>query len=199
MSVVLKIDQGMYALDLMPFQKYVSWHYLNDWFPSTPGESHPPLLAYLSSQLPKGSKVADLGTQYGASALALAYNPDVKVTTYDVADCIPSDAKVTIRSVPNIQCVLGSCFDYIDNYSDSQIIFLDIAPHNGSDERFILSELVKRNYTGLLICDDIHLSEAMESFWRDVSFKKHDVTPYGHWSGTGVIVFDPKTLDVRIS
>ena len=44
------------------------------------------LLAYLSSQLPDGTPIADLGTFQGASALALSFNPEVAVKTYDIVD-----------------------------------------------------------------------------------------------------------------
>lgn len=181
----------------MPFQKYVSWHHVNAWFPQTPGENHHCLLAYLSSQLPNGSLVADLGTQSGASALAFAYNPKVQVYTYDIANHIP-DGVTSFTSVPSIHRVMGSCFDHIDSYIDAKIILLDISPHNGSDERHMVSMLLQREYKGLLVCDDIYAFPSMKSFWDEVRLKKYDVTSYGHWSGTGIISFDPKTIDIRV-
>lgn len=198
MHLILNIDSGMNNIDLLPLQKYVSWHNLNAWFPMTPGENHHQLLAYLSSQLPAGSLVSDLGTQYGASALSLSHNQTVAVETYDVADCIPAGVP-SFRDRRNIRGVCADCFACVDNISKSQIVLLDISPHNGSDERRMLGMLLEREYKGLLICDDIYYSESMTSFWNEVKLKKHDVTCYGHFSGTGIIIFDPATLDIRVT
>jgi hypothetical protein len=30
----------------------------------------------------------------------------------------------------------------------------------------------------------------MNKIWNTISFKKFDLTKYGHWSGTGIIDFD---------
>ena len=196
--LVLKLDEGINSIDLSSYNQYVSWHHLNAWFPGEVGENHHKLLAYLSSQLPDNSFVVDLGTQFGASALSLSYNKNVKVQTYDIGDYIPQGKK-SYRDVPNITSIQGSCFNYVKNFAGASIILLDISPHDGADERKMIGMLLENDYKGLLICDDINLSEAMKNFWNDVPLKKHDVTRYGHWSGTGIIVFDKETIDVRVS
>ena len=38
----------------------------------------------------------------------------------------------------------------------------------------------------------------MQDFWEWVDLKKYDISKYGHWSGTGVIVFDETSYDVSI-
>jgi predicted O-methyltransferase YrrM len=195
--MILNLDSTLCNIDLSRFNQYVSWHYLNAYFPMEAGQNHHQLLAYLSWQLPDGSKVFDLGTQYGASALALSYNPNVLVTTYDVNSYIPRDVR-SFRDVSNITGVIGNCFDYISNFTDAMIVFLDISPHNGEDERRVLRMLLECNFKGILVCDDINLSDEMRSFFSDVTLKKYDVTHYGHWSGTGIIVFDEDFMDVRV-
>ena len=55
------------------------------------------------------------------------------------------------------------------------------------------------NYAGMVLCDDIHISQDMKNFWNDVPLKKIDVTKYGHVTGTGIIVFDPTVVDVIVS
>ncbi len=196
--MILDIDQGVHSVDLSHLTQYLAWHYLNAYFPMTAGENHHLLLAYLSNQLNPGALVCDLGTQYGASALALSYNKLVKVRTYDLLDYVPAGA-VSFRNVSNITGVIGDCFTKIDEMIDSDIILLDISPHNGQDESRILSLLLNHDYRGLLICDDINWNDPMKQFFKDVNLKKYDVTRYGHWSGTGIIVFDPDTLDVRVA
>ena len=30
----------------------------------------------------------------------------------------------------------------------------------------------------------------MENFWRNINLKKYDLTQYGHFSGTGVVIMN---------
>jgi hypothetical protein len=40
----------------------------------------------------------------------------------------------------------------------------------------------------------------MKDFWNTIpeNLTKYDVTDIGHWTGTGIIVFDPNTYDIKI-
>src|SRR5208337_497783 len=93
----LKVDSGLRHVNLVErFQKYAldtQVHYGT----VTTGE-HYQLLAYLSSQLPAGSKIGELGTLYGNAAISLAYNPEVSVITCDPSDHITGGFK----NLPNI-------------------------------------------------------------------------------------------------
>ena len=161
----------------------------------TPGENHHQVLAYLAGQLPDNSLVYDLGTYKGASALALASNAKIRVVTLDIF-CSLDNGAVDVRSLENVQFIQQSCFDCLDKIATAQLVMLDISPHNGADERRFVEEMEKRGFKGILVVDDIKLSDAMQSFWNDVKQKKFDVTPIGHWSGTGIICFAPDVLDV---
>src|SRR4030095_11439129 len=100
----LKVDDTVSSVDLSSFARYMSWHpeYLG-YFLAKPGSEHHSLLSSLTRQLPQDSTVVDLGTLYGASALALAHGiPSGKVITYDIRDNIPP-AAATIRNVSNIE------------------------------------------------------------------------------------------------
>jgi hypothetical protein len=44
-----------------------------------------------------------------------------------------------------------------------------------------------------MLCDDIHLSDEMERFWREIKHEKYDITQYGHHSGTGIVLFSNET------
>jgi len=51
---------------------------------------------------------------------------------------------------------------------------------------------LKRNhYRGVMLADDIHFSDAMASFWYNVvqPQERVDLTPVGHFSGSGLIDF----------
>ena len=193
----LKLDIGINSVDLSEYYKYVDFNARTEiYFLKDAGIEHYKLLAYLSSQLPKGSEVSDLGTLEGMSALAFASNKDVLVTTYDICECIPESVTLSIKNISNIRRVMADCKQHIKNMINSKIILLDIAPHDGGSERWIIEQLQKEDYRGLVVCDDIHLSNEMNSFWDDVTLKKLDATQCGHWSGTGIIIFNPNTLDI---
>ena len=70
---------------------------------------------------------------------------------------------------------------------------LDI-DHYGKTEQKIILKLEELGFKGIVLLDDIHIrnvdqnmNEAMRNLWDWVSYpNKHDVTRYGHWSGTGI-------------
>lgn len=155
-------------------------------------------MALIASQLPLNSKIADLGTFSGASAIAFASNPNVKVFTCDVTDSIPSNYD-SCKSLPNVRFTQGNCLNLVHEFIDADVILLDIDPHQGIQERKLLDILDERGFKGLLICDDIWLNDGMRKFWSSVKQKKINLTSCGHYSGTGAVVFDENTIDVRIS
>jgi len=196
--MLLKLDSGVNGVDLSAFLPYISWAGDMAYFPSEVGINHHKLLAYLVKQLPAGSLVADLGTYLGASALALASNPDIVVLTFDITKNFDTTKKTCI-DLPNVTFILNDCLNCIDMFITAKIIMLDVNPHNGKQERKLLLELMEREYKGIVICDDINLNEEMQAFWKSIGgWKKLDVTKYGHWSGTGIVVFDSETLDLEV-
>ncbi len=68
------------------------------------------------------------------------------------------------------------------------LIMLDTA-HDGVFERQVYDMLEAAGYEGLLLLDDIYLNTAMQDFWSQISREKLDLTPIGHWSGTGLARF----------
>lgn len=72
-------------------------------------------------------------------------------------------------------------------YAD--IILVD-AWHNGQVEADIYCFLLRVNYKGILIYDDIYYNDAMRSFWNGINHPgKIDATHIGHSTGTGIIDF----------
>lgn len=195
--MILKIDSRVWNVDLTPYYKYVYGAGF-EYFDMSPGKNHCKLLAYLSQQLPKGAKVADLGTLYGQSALSLATNPDIHVWTFDIEDQLHKDHP-TVRDFTNVRFFNANCLDYIRQLADFSIIFLDIAPHDGVQERKVYDALLACGFRGLLICDDIFYSPTMRVWWDTIPLKKYDVSLYGHWSGTGIVVFDSDFMDITVS
>lgn len=150
-------------------------HFRND-----PGKEAYALYAYLSTAY---TKIADLGTYQGLSAIALAYHPDTNVTSFDI------DLTPNITAKPNVTYIQGNCFDYIGELVTYPLMLVDLDPHDGRQEQELLDLLVEHNYKGITIWDDIHLNIGMENFWYKVKQPKHDLTHLGHHSGTGMIEF----------
>jgi predicted O-methyltransferase YrrM len=197
-KITLIIDGRHQYVDLSPFAQYMAWQPVSKGYFAT--EAIYKLLASLASQLPKGSHVVDLGTYFGSSALACATNPDVKVTTVDLSAAIPEPAsnRPTLLSLPNIEFINDDCTHKLDRYLTAKIINIDLHPHDGIQEKTIISGLERLKYKGVAILDDIRDFEGLKAYWDTIKLKKYDATGYGHHSGTGIVVFDPNVVDVDI-
>jgi len=160
-----------------PFQEF---------FAKGPGVEPYRLLEALVKELPSGSKVVDLCTLVGATALSLATNPEVVVTTYDIVDHIPPNAR-SINDLPNITRVITDGVNAVPNYLDASLIVMDVNPHDGIQEQTCLDALRQHGYSGVVVCDDILLNDAMKAFWAGITDPKVDATAVGHWSGTGIV------------
>jgi len=196
MNTIITINHSVAAMDLEPLYEKAQWNaFFFQYFTLAPGVEHYKLLAYLSYMFPKGSTLIDIGTLHGYSALALSHNHNINVITYNLVDDIPSDV-ISIKSKSNITWKIKNCLEDIELLLKAPFIMLDTF-HDGGFEREFILVLLKNNYKGMVLCDDIYLNTEMKSFWEWVPLEKIDVSKYGHWSGTGIILFDP-TLKVVV-
>lgn len=161
------------------------------------GKEHYKVLAYLASQF-DGATIIDIGTHQGKSALALSYNPTNTVYSFDIMDKVANQA---IRSRKNIVFSMDNLFEaegrakWLDKILEAPFIFMDVDPHNGSMEIDMYEWLKSVGYKGFVICDDIwFFKEMRDNFWYKIpAEERYDLTDLGHWSGTGIISFDPAT------
>jgi hypothetical protein len=162
------------------------------------GREHYRLLTHLST-LFQHRDIIDIGTHMGYSAYALAYNETNQVYTFDIVEHVTN---TKIKEKPNVTFVVQDLFnqDTQKTWSrlvlDSALIFLDVDPHDGLKEIAFYQFLVNNNYKGIVVCDDIWYFKGMrDMFWSQIpEHLKYDITPYGHWSGTGVINFTNQNL-----
>jgi predicted O-methyltransferase YrrM len=171
-----------------------------------PGKEHYFFLASLGVQL-QNKKIIELGTHKGVSSIALnygnkKYNNNNTIITYDIMNILFPN----IFDNTSIDFRIENLFDpqireqNIENILSSDIIFIDIDPHEGVLEFEMYNWLKENNYKGLIFFDDIHLGvghmgvftgNSMQQFWDKVDNKdKLDLTKVGHWSGTGLVCFD---------
>jgi len=188
-------------VDLSSLFPYLAWNgQFLQYFKEGPGQEPYKLLAYISKH--SRGVVSDVGTQNGSSALALSLNPEVQVETYDKFKLIPdsNSGTITINDRPNIKYRILSGQSVINRIANSSVAYLDINTADGQEEIKFITKLQELGFKGLMILDDIHLNDTMKNVWTNVpnKLKKVDVTELGHWSGTGIIVYDPSFLDVSI-
>jgi hypothetical protein len=195
----LVVDDRVSDVDLRPFSRFIAWHpEYRGYFLEKPGIEHHSLLSFLAKQLPEGAKVVDLGTLFGASALALAHGlPSGTIITYDIRDNIPRGV-ASIRNVPNIDVRVGDGIVAFESYLDADLILLDVDPHDGIQEKDFMERMMRAGFKGVVVCDDIYCNAAMTAFWNWIPIEKHDITRFGHLSGSGIVVFDRDAISVDV-
>jgi hypothetical protein len=167
------------SIDLSHLQEAIKDSYHAEFMTFKAGLEHYKLLAWVSMQFKKG-KIVEIGTSEGAGALALSYGGR-PVETYDIVKIVhPYVEKV-------VKCFIDG--DSLEAASKAKVVFVD-APHNGDFEWNFLESLMKTDFKGMIIFDDIHLNEPMREFWdkvKKLGIDTEDWTDVGHWSGTGVV------------
>ena len=174
------------------------------------GSHYYSILAYLST-LFSDSIIVDLGTLYGNSAAALAYNKTNKVYTYDIESRPEAISKFKLKEFKNIEYIITNCIE--DNWQrqtdrdiilSSKLIFLDVDPADGNikgaQENKVLNFLISNNWKGIMVCDDIGMGREpgkenahpqMRDWWFTINLPKYDISKnyYAAGTGTGIIAF----------
>jgi predicted O-methyltransferase YrrM len=175
-----------YVKDFFP-EKYEK-HKINEMNTGIENGEHYKLLSYLSD-LFENETILDLGTRDGLSALVLSKNNKNKVITYDLLPK-PEQMIPFENLIPNCEFKQMNVFDEdIEIIKSSKLIFLDLDPHDGIQEKKFSELLESINYQGIVVCDDIEWFSAMNSWWNNLTQVKYNVTKFGHGSGTGIIDF----------
>jgi len=142
-------------------------------------------------------RIVEVGTYRGTSALALLGAPTVEqLVTYDLVGweqfagtwLRPADfgerleQRLVDLSEPKVFA------DESDVLARADMIFID-ASKDGVFEPALLAELFGLEPLGpqLIVLDDIRVL-TMIRVWRAIRHDKLDLTSFGHWSGTGIVV-----------
>lgn len=154
------------------------------------------LYSYLSTFF-NDAYILDIGTLYGLSAVSLSHNEQNHVISYNIVDDI-QDPDNIIYNKKNITFKIKNVLEDLNKefVSKIKIVMIDI-DHEGIIEKQIIDRLVELNYNGIIILDDIHipwnnLKDKMKDLWEHKITlpNKFDITKYGHFSGTGIIILD---------
>jgi hypothetical protein len=177
-------NSNLPEIDLSEFKKY-DLNIYNEYLYLQCGKEHYQLLANIS-QKTNNKKFYDIGTNYGASALALSFNKTNEVKSYDLINLLPCEILET-----NISFKIGDCIKDAD-LLNADLIFLDTA-HDGSFEEIFLDFLVENSYRGIVIMDDVNEYPILRFLADKISqandFEIIDLTRIGHYSGTLALIF----------
>ena len=175
----------------------INYEYLvdSDYYDQKSGINEYRLYSYLSTFY-DNTKILDIGTLEGRSAIALSYNEANVVVSYDIYNHINNDLhKIYTKS--NIKFNVKNVLDDLteDFIKDVKIIMIDI-DHYEIIETKIINRLKELKFSGMVILDDVFnhpdpiIYECMNKLWNNIHDTKYDVTRYGHSSGTGIIVLN---------
>jgi hypothetical protein len=149
------------------------------------GKEHYKLLAWLAAQF-DGRDIFDIGTHRGASALALSSgNATNNIYSFDLEHKYPlADVANISYHMDNLMTEEGrAAGGWVGRLLGSAFIFLDIDPHEGSQEREFLFWLREKGYKGFIICDDIWYFKGMrDNFWYHfpAAEKARSLVGHGH-------------------
>ena len=186
-------------------------------------EHYHAILAHLSTYF-NDSIIVDMGTHTGNSAAALSYNKTNKVYTFDITPTEQAAELFKEDEYKNIIYIIGNCIEnnwhgqplgpFSTNLSEplksekeiflsSELIFLDIDPHDGVQEPQVLDFLITNNWKGIMVCDDIgHQHPPMHDWWNSIELPTYTIrNKYAAFKGTGIIVFDGQEVlsEVRLN
>jgi hypothetical protein len=156
------------------------------------------LLTYLTT-LFSHKTIIILGTHPEEIANQLSKNPTNTVIPFS-----PISFSPTKENVKNPIIIIDSFLPLLDDPThkqtilDSALIYIDIHPHEGTEEYKIYTILRESGYCGIILYDDIwHFKTMRDHFWYKIpQHHKYDLTEYGHWSGSGLVYFNP-TIEIN--
>jgi len=145
---------------------------------------HYKLLYKLSSYF-NNTIIFDIGTHRGMSALATAQSNN-KIVSYDILDI--REKNINFENYSNIEFKIENGLENCSNMINSSMIVLDIDPKGVYELNFI-HNLYSQNYKGILVIDNIY-DEQLKKIWNIIPYPKFDISIYGHFNGTGLVVYN---------
>ena len=178
-------ETKLHNIDLSEIVSYIIEDEFRGYFLDNPGKEHYKLLAYFSTKY-QNTTLLDIGTYKGCSSIAMSHNPNNQVKSFDIHPNL-----LRLNGNPkNIEYIIGDVTDpqFVGTILSSPFILLD-TDHDGQFEYKFYKHLKSISWSGTLVLDDIKLNEPMRGFWDEIVEEKHDLSYYGHHSGTGEVLF----------
>lgn len=163
-----------------------------------PGEGYKLLAGFAGTLKPKS--VLEIGTGGGTSTLSMLWHlpEDARITTFDI---IPwQEFEGCLMRPEDFEG--DRVVQYLDDLSrpemfqkhrklfeEADLIFMD-ASKDGSFEKELLAQMRSIQYQKppVVLFDDIRVWNMLKN-WREIDFPKLDLTSFGHWTGTGLVLW----------
>jgi predicted O-methyltransferase YrrM len=170
------------------------------WVSQWPGEHYRMLSGLVRTVRP--SLVVEVGTFTGMGLLALldgsaAADTETKVVTYDIfpwpqipGTLLRAEDFSSGRAEQRIGDLADDAYftDQRQTLLDAELIFVD-GPKDAKFEPIFFSRLLAllAGSRHVVMADDIHFLNMVQT-WNGMPVEKLDITSFGHWSGTGLIL-----------
>ncbi len=169
--------------------------YVNCW----PGEHYRLLAGFVKVLQPK--RIIELGTEAGLGTLAMreVLPPGGKILTFDIRPWSPEESAIPRADIDGgavvpLQDDLSRpevAGRYAKELQETDFFFVDAAKDGIQERRFLENfRAVGLKRGAVLFFDDIRVWNMLK-IWRDISMPKLDLTGLGHWSGSGVVLWEP--------
>jgi hypothetical protein len=134
------------------------------------------------------------GTNPEKTTLALSQNSTNQVISYSSTPF--QSTKENIKQPIVAENMMETFKEKRTELLQSTLIYIDIEPHGGKDEYRLYNLLKEWGYTGIIIFDDIwHFKAMRDHLWYKIpEALKYDLTDMGHWSGSGLVCFQPSLI-----
>lgn len=186
----IKVELSRQILDDIDLERYKEYDLDigNEYFYLWPGREHYRILAHFSNVF-SGKTFLDVGTNHGCSALALAYNKENDVVSFDVVD----NKKESFSNEENIKFEIGDAIE-LAKKEKPFLVFLDASKNDGFEQKFVeevILPYVEKNDC-ILVLDDYNEYPIVQELVRNLEkkYSVHDLTQYGHYSGTHLVDFN---------
>ncbi len=171
-----------------------------DFFNLWPGEHHRLLAGLVMVCRPQ--LVIEIGTGSGCSALAMKHTlpSEGQIVTFDIVPWQRAPEGLLRES--DFQD--GRLAQYTDDltwqegfemhrglFERADLIFIDAAKDGRMEERLVKTlRMVAFRTRPVFVFDDIRLWNMLK-IWRELPWPKLDFTSFGHWTGTGLVEWQP--------
>lgn len=168
-----------------------------------PGEHYRILAAFM--QLLKPERVVEFGTFQGRSSLSMMETlpEQSEIHTFDL---------INYEEIPNT-LLRAEDFEnnrlnqHLDNLAEeaalekhrsllesTDFLFID-GPKDGTTEPCLVKNLnkIKFKKPPIVVFDDIH-NYKMLKLWDELPYPKFDMTSFGHWTGTGLVLWNNSSV-----
>jgi predicted O-methyltransferase YrrM len=143
----------------------------------------------------------EVGTLRGSGTICIS-NFSEKTVTFDILPVTHFASESVFAKNKNISQILSDISDdqqydkYEEFFKVADFIFID-GPKDGKFEKKVIPKVIKSMKPSCILFIDDILFNNMVEVWHEIKEDKLDITNFGHWSGSGIVIKDIHSLLIR--